>query len=73
MKINFSNLKKIEKQLSSAGNSVSINVMQKMLKVVLEERIIGEGSTLGYLLAVNTLKDMGILEDDTKPVQQLNS
>ena len=47
--------------------------MQKMLKVVLEERIIGEGSTLGYLLAVNTLKDMGILEDDTKPVQQLNS
>ena len=71
MRLNLKNLAKIEKQCRINDNHVSLNTIQQMLDVVLAEH----KSDTGYELALNTLVDLGVIEDVEikKEVKQLNS
>ena len=75
MKINFKKLREIE--VSHQPTPVTLSVITDMIQTFLHYPIVGgDMSKAGeYHIAYNSLKDLGILEDDepAKDIQQINS
>jgi len=75
MRIDLKQLAKIEKQYRINDNHVTMNTVQTMIDVILSNTISPpDPFPLNYIIASQTLKELGILVDNNfKKVQQLNS
>jgi hypothetical protein len=75
MKINLEKLREIEKDFE--GDHITSGVLQTMLNTVLEFYNTPNNSTPNNVrLAVNTLADLGIIEEEKEPskkIKQINS
>ena len=72
MKLNFEKLKKLEN--NSKNNPIYLTTIQSMIQVLLSSDDMSSTYRNNYLLAINSLSELGILETDAKPpVVQLNS
>ena len=75
MKLNLTRLHELEK--SYDGNQISLNTLENMVNSVMfpQKDPMGWNNTSTYTLALNTLKDLGIIEEPNgkTEVKQLNS
>lgn len=72
------NMKRIgELEQHNANNKIYLNTLQQMVDLVMTpEDPMGLANLSATNLALNTLKDLGVIDDDRevkKPVEQLNS
>jgi len=72
MKLNLKRIKELEEEYK--GNPISLNTLQIMIDTVLNtNNSYGLKNEATYIFSVNNLKDLRVIIDDEKPVQQLNS
>jgi hypothetical protein len=72
MKLNFEELKKLEN--NSKNNPIYLDTVQSMIQLLLSNSVMSSTYRDNYLLAINSLSELGILELEVKPpVVQLNS
>lgn len=66
MRIDFKQLAKIEKQYAMNNQRVSLNTLQTMVDQVLAHNPLDVTNTSQIHISLETLKELGILKDDTK-------
>ena len=72
MKLNFEKLKKLEN--NSKNNPIYLTTIQSMIQVLLSSDDMSSTYRNNYLLVINSLSELGILELEVKsPGIQLNS
>ena len=64
MRIDFKQLAKIEKQYVANGQHVSLDVLRVMIDQVIGRYDVGLG--IDNKIAIETLKELGVLKDDDK-------
>jgi hypothetical protein len=73
MKIDFKQLAKVEKQFRIGDSNISLNTLQTMVDLVLNPNVDAMGvPSSNIVLAMTTLRELGILKDEGA-AQQLNS
>lgn len=76
VKLNFKRIQELENEYNAKGHNISHNTLQRMIDIIMTPRDPGGWTNQSaYLLATNTLLELGILEQPKtkKDTQQLNS
>jgi len=76
VKLNFKRIQELENEYNAKGHTISQNTLQTMIDIVMTPLDpIGYSNNSSYILAINTLTDLGVLEspEPAKKAEQINS